>query len=124
MDAANGGRVLLIVDDEIEICRLLERSLARDFDQVHTAGSAADANAILEQHAVTHVVCDLYLGRGEPLGDELIRTWKQSWRTIQYAALFTGSTYEKDHTYERVDHIFMKPRGFDDLIALLRRRVV
>ncbi len=123
-DAAHTPRVLLIVDDEIDICKLLERSLRGDFEQIHVAGCAADADAILASHPVTHVVCDLYLGSGDPLGDELIRRWKQRWPTIQYAALFTGSTYEKDHTYEKVDHIFMKPRGFDDLIGLLHRRIV
>jgi DNA-binding NtrC family response regulator len=124
VDGAHLQRVLLIVDDEEDIYKLLKRSLGSEFDQVHVAGCAADAESILGSHTVTHLICDLYLGGSDPLGDVLIRRWKQRWPTIQYAALFTGSTYEKDHSYEKVDHIFMKPRGYDDLIGLLRRRIV
>ena len=118
------SRVLLIVDDEPAIASLLRRSLGDDFDRIHVAARASDAESILAAHAVTHVVCDLYLGDDGPLGDELIRRWKHRWPTIRYAALFTGSTFEKNHSYEKVDNIFMKPRGYDDLIGLLRRRIV
>jgi DNA-binding NtrC family response regulator len=121
---AHTPRALLLVADEVGIRRTLPRSLNGEFDDIHTAGTAAEADEILSSHTVTHVVCDLYLGNGQPLGDELIRTWRRRWPAIQYAALFTGSTYEKDHTYEKVDHIFTKPHGYDDLIGLLRRRIV
>jgi DNA-binding NtrC family response regulator len=123
-DPSPTSRVLLVVDDEPAIVSLLRRSLGYDFDRIHVAGRASDAESILAEHTVTHLVCDLYLGNDEPLGDELIRRWKRRWPTIRYAALFTGSTYEKGLTYEKVDNIFMKPRGYDDLIGLLRRRIV
>jgi len=123
-DPSRTSRVLLVVGDEPAIASLLTRSLGDDFDGIHVAGRASDAESILSSHTVTHIVCDLYLGRDEPLGDELIRRWKRRWPTIRYAALFTGSTFEKDHSYEKVDNIFMKPRGYDDLIGLLRRRIV
>ena len=117
-------RTLLLVDDEAEICKQLRRSLGNEFDRIHTAGTASQADEILSSNTVTHLVCDLYLGNGQPLGDELIRRWRRRWPTIQYAALFTGSRYEKGHSYEKVDHIFIKPQGFDALVALMRRRIV
>jgi DNA-binding NtrC family response regulator len=114
------ARVLLVVDDEPEICKLLKRSLRGEFDEIHTATDQTDAESILQERPVTHVVCDFYLATGDTLGDRLLSVWRDSWPSIEYAALFTGSTIERHEGSGKIDDIFAKPRDFNNLVASLR----
>lgn len=49
---------LLIVDDEPQICRSLRRILRRDGYEIYTAGSAAEAHAVLAEHSIDVIVSD------------------------------------------------------------------
>jgi len=53
---------VLVVDDEIEVCRILERMLSIDRYQVRTSHSVADALAILEEKLFDLYVLDYKLG--------------------------------------------------------------
>jgi CheY-like chemotaxis protein len=109
--------VLLILDDEIEICRMLQRTLRGGFDEVHVATRGTDAEEVLRGRPVTHMIVDLFLGSEEPLGHELVRIWRDRYPHIRHVLVFTGSSVdERPHVYEGVDAVFGKPSGLRDLI--------
>lgn len=112
-------RILLVVDDEVDIGRLFERYLKDRFDEVHVVTTVAEAERILGNAGVTHVVVDHYLGRGEPLGMEAVVRWREEWPGIRYAALFTGSQITLPSMVRGIDDIFYKPSGFDALVTAL-----
>jgi DNA-binding NtrC family response regulator len=55
---------VLVVDDEIEVCRILERMLSIDQYQVRASHSVADALAIIEEKLFDLYVLDYKLGGG------------------------------------------------------------
>jgi DNA-binding NtrC family response regulator len=113
-------RVLLVVDDELEICRMIEKTLARSFDEIHTATTTAEAEPVLKTNTVTHLIVDLYLGKDEPLGNDLIQSWRARYSSIQFAALFTGSSVDDKPDYEGVDGFYRKPSELVDLINMVK----
>jgi DNA-binding NtrC family response regulator len=108
-------RILLIVDDETLSLRAIERLLREKFDSVYTAESAQQAEVLLNEHSVTHLLCDRCL-TDETMGEVLIDRWKTRFDSIHYAALMTGEDIESIIVPKTVDDIFPKP--FD--IKLLR----
>jgi DNA-binding response OmpR family regulator len=121
VSTATSTRILLVVDDEPEICKLIKRSLRGEFDEIHLAEGQSEAESVLSTTPVTHVVCDFYLATGDTLGDRLLVEWRDSWPSIEYAALFTGSTLERVAGHEKIDDVFLKPNGFSDLVDHLRQ---
>ena len=99
-------RVLLIVDDDPRICRMITRRLESSFDGLHTANTPADAEHKLEKETITHVICDFHLGEGAPKGTDLIAKWRSQYPSIERVVLFT-STYLDDK---------VKPAGEDAII--------
>ena len=56
-------KAVLVVDDSDQICRMMKRRLAPFFEKVFTAGDPEEATQILEEHEVSHILCDFDLGR-------------------------------------------------------------
>lgn len=108
-------RVLLIVDDETLSLRAIERLFRGRFDSVHTAENAQQAESLLTEHQVTHLLCDRCL-TDDTMGEELIDRWRRRFDSIHYAALMTGEDIETLDVPSSVDDVFPKP--FD--IKLLR----
>jgi DNA-binding response OmpR family regulator len=108
----NGGsrdgkpRVLLIVDDDPRLCRMLSRRLESSFDELHTANTPADTERKLQKESVTYLICDFNLGEGSPQGTDLIAKWRSQYPSTERAVLF-ASTYLDDK---------IKPVGVDALI--------
>ena len=113
-------RVLLIVDDEIEIGKIIQKTLRREFDEILVAVNTTEAEPLLESRSITHLVVDLFLGPDEMLGYELVRKWRPRLEDLRYVALFTGSSMELETAYDGIDAVFRKPSGYADLIAALR----
>ncbi|MCK9522140.1 MAG: hypothetical protein M0R76_03735 [Proteobacteria bacterium] len=83
--------VLLIIDDESAVCRALKRTFRDQVSSIVVASNAADAQAIVAQEMVTHVLCDQWLGPGQPLGTELVRGWKAQHASIRRILILTGT---------------------------------
>jgi len=113
-------RILLVVDDEEEICRLFQRALREDFDEVLPATTAQEADEPLGSGRVTHLVCDYRLGPDDPSGEVFVLDWRRKCPSIRYAALFTGTASTWKKGYEGVDDVFFKPEGFQGLLRALR----
>ena len=99
-------RMLLIVDDDPRICRMLSRRLESSFDGFHTAGTPADAEFKLKEESITHLICDFNLGEEAPKGTDLIAKWRSQYPSIERAVLFTSA-----HLNDKI-----KPAGTDVLI--------
>ncbi len=112
-------RVLLVVDDDENVCKALRRLLRRDFDEVMTAKSSSEAGSLLESKSVTHLICDYWLGRGQPLGVELIPTWRRRFPSIDRAVIFTGNEIDSIPVPLGVDRILSKSLDPMSLIKFL-----
>jgi putative two-component system response regulator len=108
---------ILVVDDEPNICRLLQRYLNRLGYQVQTAGSVPDALDLLSANRFDLVLTDLRLPG--PSGLDLlveVRSRSPGTRTILMSA--HADVYAAAAAIERgVDQLIVKPFELEDLRA-------
>lgn len=69
-------RTVLVVDNDPDLCRLLEIALTRVGLVVRATGDAAEAEAVLEEPGALAVLMDLNLGAGQS-GPELLLGWAE-----------------------------------------------
>ncbi len=113
---------LLVVDDEPRICKHIARLLEKSFDSVRTATSQSEAEQVLGEARVTHLICDYNLGDDSPLGTELISEWRGRFPSIGLAVLFTASAGFHISTLPGVDRVFFKPGDIPEMIAMFSGR--
>ena len=118
MDAA-AKSILLVVDDESAVCRVMRRLLGRRFDEVVTVETPADAETVLASRPVTHIVCDQCLGPGRPTGCEIAGGWKAAHPTIRRVVILTGVDIAGLTAPPGVDRLLPKTTDPDELAALL-----
>ena len=97
--------VLLILDDEPMIVRLITRWFKHDFSEIHYATTPVEAEALLASKRITHFVCDANLGPDQPQGIELINRWYPMYPDLEKAVLFTGMALDSVPTREGVQII-------------------
>ena len=112
-------RVLLIVDDDPRICRMLSRRLESSFDGFHTAGTPADAERKLKEESITHLICDFNLGEEAPNGTDLIAKWRSQYPSIERAVLFTSAPLNDKIKPAGVDALIHKTTDFNQLMEAL-----
>ena len=108
--------ILLIVDDDPQIRRMLMRLFQRHFDLAFTAATPTDAERILQENRVTHILSDYDLGTENPRGTELIIGWRKRYPLIQRVLLLSGSQVSQSQIPNEVDQFFEKG---SDPIAIL-----
>jgi DNA-binding response OmpR family regulator len=114
-------RVLLVVDDDHDIAELFRVVMRKHFDEVLIAHNSGEAQRLVSQNEVTHLVCDLSIGPEEPLGSQLISRWRQARPSIGFAAVFTGAADRSSvEPAPDIDGVYIKPSGFDALVERLR----
>lgn len=86
----NGNSTLLVIDDEPLIVRLIVRSFRDEFNEIIISTTPEEAEEKLQQHTITHVICDAYLGPDTPHGISLIQKWYAEVPSLKKAVLFTG----------------------------------
>jgi DNA-binding response OmpR family regulator len=115
-----GGVRLLVVDDDVAICRALAAGLAQAGFQVVTANDADGATAQAAMTTPDVAIVDLNLpGTG---GVDVIRYLKQQHATAVHVIVLTGSDDERSRAEAfdaGTDDYVVKPIG----IAELRRRI-
>ncbi len=116
--------MLLVIDDVPEICNIFQRSLKQSFPVIHVATCAAEASPLLTSEPITHIICDLFLGKNEPLGCELMEEWKKRKPNIRYVAILTGSNIDPQQSYDGVDAVFHKPDGIMQIIEFLKKQAL
>ena len=112
-------RNALVVDDEAKVCSMLRRAFGPSFDQVLTATSCAEADIVLKDGMITHLVCDYCLGAGQPLGTEAVVAWRKAYPTITRALIFSGSDIASIASPPEVDAVVSKLESVKVLLRLL-----
>ena len=113
--------VLLIVDDESSVRRVLTRIISKKISKILTASTITDAELILDTTRVTHILCDHLLGPGQPTGIESSISWKQKYPHIEKVVILTGTSAYLGDTPEGIDSILPKttdPLKLTDLLKL------
>jgi CheY-like chemotaxis protein len=121
IDADNAERrVALVVDDEPAFCRALTRLLGDSFDEVLVATIPAQAEQLLENHPITHLVCDYRLGEALPPGTVFVSKWRRRFANIRRAIVLTGALdyYVFDAPAE-VDAVRAKGIDNEELVATI-----
>ena len=114
------GKILLVVDDDPRICRMVTRRLLGRFEALHTACTEADAEQYLMRERVSHLVCDNELGGGASGGTALFARWRSRYPSIERAVLFTGSTVvDEAASASGIDAVVYKTTDFDILMRAL-----
>jgi DNA-binding NtrC family response regulator len=111
---------LLIVDDESAVCRALRRMLNHKVDRIMTAETPEDAETVLASTIVTHLICDHYLGPGQPLGMDLAATWRTRYPALRQIVVLTGKDVDGIEAASGIDHVLPKTTEPARLAALLR----
>lgn len=115
---------LLVVDDDPQVCLLMERCLKEHFNEVFTATNPLDGHAILEARRVTHVLADLRLG-GQTDGAAFATFWKREFSCVERTVIFTAGDVREVGAYDRatppkeIDAVVSKVDGLDAIVAAL-----
>lgn len=100
-------KVLLVVDNEPSITRLVRRICAHDFEIIYTACSSKRAKEYLRCAPVTHLVCDFDLNESKN-GVALICKWRSEFPRLQRTVLFTGSDFTQFSIPNQIDAVLQK----------------
>jgi DNA-binding NtrC family response regulator len=90
---------VLYVDDEDAIRRALRAWLMRRGHTVYTAGSSAEAQAVLREHAVDGVFIDIWLG--DESGFDLFELIDMHWPRVAENAVFVTGDIIRDGDVEK-----------------------
>jgi DNA-binding response OmpR family regulator len=115
--------VVLFVDDEASMRRVVQHALPLHGIEVHTAGSLAEARRACEQHAFDGAVIDVWLDDGS--GFEL-HAWLQEHkpRVARNTVFITGDIAANADLGRQVralgKPVLVKPFAFDELEHIIR----
>ena len=112
-------RVLLVIDDELMVCRGLARLLGPAFQSVHIAGNPGEAEQTLDREPITHLLCDHYLGPDQPTGLDLVPRWRERFPGIAVAVVLSGSEIHDIAVRKGIDGFVSKPPDASDLRVAL-----
>ena len=108
MKARKKRKIALVVDDDQLVCRSLRRLLRSEFDEVVTVTSPSDAQRVLRDTPVTHLVCDCNLGEGLPFGFTFVPGWLEICPTIERTVIFSGTDLSEETIPREVDAVLGK----------------
>jgi CheY-like chemotaxis protein len=112
---------VLVVDDELVLCQVLQEVLEQTGHEVLTAASGPQALGLLASGKVDVVITDL--GMDGMSGWELADLIAQHWPGLP-VVMMTGWTGEASHdraAHPNVSAVLAKPTDIDDLAAALAR---
>jgi DNA-binding NtrC family response regulator len=116
--------VVLFVDDEPSMRRVVQHALQLHGIEVHTAGGLSDARTACERHAFDGAIIDVWLDEGS--GFELY-AWLQEHhpRVARNTAFVTGDIAANAdlgrHVRALGRPVFVKPFDFDEIEDMIRR---
>jgi DNA-binding response OmpR family regulator len=110
---------LLVVDDDAEVCQLLERYLGSHGYRVSSAGSGASLRAVLLEQSVDLILLDL--GLPDEDGLELLRELQPQWHGPVIVVSGRGESVERVVGLELgADDYISKPFDLRELLARVR----
>ncbi len=107
---------ILVVDDEIEIQRLIKRYFERESFIVHTAGNGREMAGLLSRHPVKLIILDVHLPGKD--GFTLLREIKQTTDCAVVMLTSRGETRDRIHGLDQgADDYLPKPFDIAELLA-------
>ena len=105
---AKGG-TLLVMDAEPQICRLMVRYLKERFEEVVTATDLSDAQTLLNQKVITHILVDpsIFVGPCLPI----LSQWKRRFQNVKRLVIFTAVNIRE------LESARMSPAGIDAVVS-------
>ena len=100
---------ILIVDDRADVLSAVSRLMSLWFENVLSAETPNEAEALLRQHQPKYLLCDYHLGNDHPPATELVARWREEWPCLERVALMTGTRPSSIRGSPGVDHVFAKP---------------
>ena len=111
---------ILIIDDEVGVCQLLQSFLKKDYE-VMTATGGQGAIEIFVRENPDAVISDFNLGE-PPYGDELLRIMKEKVPSITVVMMSGEREIGTKLLLEGADAFFEKPVDFSRLQKFLDQR--
>jgi response regulator RpfG family c-di-GMP phosphodiesterase len=119
-ESEHAQKVALVVDDEQVICNMMVRVLSRYFDEVLAARTPIDAERLLTENQITHMVCDCNLGKGLPLAIEFIPKWRSLASSMERVVVFSGTDLSNTEVPPEVDAVVDKGMGVRQVLNALK----
>jgi CheY-like chemotaxis protein len=118
-EASTKNKNLLIVDDEPQMLRLMQRFLKNCFDEIFCITDPVAATGILENNKITHVLCDFDLD-STANGMDFVVLWRREFPFIERAVIFSGAlNLHKLKAPPEVDAVVSKNDGIETVRAVL-----
>ncbi len=114
------GSVVLIVDFDQQVCRMLWRILSRNFSMVLTATDVDQAESILDRYEVTHLVADHSFGSDTMNSFEILPIWRQKHQSVHRAVILAGTDISKHQMPKEIDSVLLKTETMDNLVKAVR----
>ncbi len=114
---------ILVIDDDIDMCHLLERFLKKNGFNVHTAFSTTNAFALIERNSYDVVLSDFRLGNTD--GREILHKVKEKNPTTQ-VIIITGYSDVKiavDVIKQGAFDYITKPLLPDEILLLIKKAI-
>jgi DNA-binding NtrC family response regulator len=116
------GKIVLVVDEEPGICRLLQIALSDHGFTVHVASTAVTALGMCAKHPVGAILADLdFLGKVGP--PRLLASVRQLRPDVRICLMTAGFPHSADElTRLGVARCVCKPMKLEQLIAIMERQ--
>jgi DNA-binding NtrC family response regulator len=108
---------VLIVDDRPEVLRALGRLLGSMIEHVYLAATPEQAEAVLQDFSPRCLLCDYWLGEGQPLATTLIPRWRRRYPCLQCAVMMTGTNSSSIPHCPDIDIVLQKPLDVDEVVG-------
>ena len=112
------SRVLLAVDSNRQVQQLLRHAFHNCFDHIYTAGTVTEADMILRNFQMTHLLCELDLERHND-GLSLTAKWRKMYPGILRVCIFCGSEFTHKPLPKHIDGVYFKGDSLTGLKSLL-----
>lgn len=113
--------MLLIIDDEKDICQLLKRMLSKYYSQIEIGHSLEDAKTLIRKYNPDHLLLDNNLPDGE--GTKFISICKQYSPEIK-VIVFSAMDIHEEAITSGADAFISKPIVLPNLLQALKQNSV
>lgn len=113
--------MLLIIDDEKDICQLLKRMLSKYYSQIEIGHSLEDAKVLIKRYNPDHLLLDNNLPDGE--GTKFISTCKEFSPDIK-VIVFSAMDIHEEAITSGADAFISKPIVLPNLLLALKQKSV